>query len=686
MIGFACGIALIGLAGIAWPLYLHFRQRQRPRVQVIPSLRIFGAKIRRRKQRRFENLLLLISRVAVLCALFLWVSQPFLETERELPLARLEPADHTLLRHLVVVVDDGITAWHGRTLGARLDRAKEAVRTTLESLPEDVRVAVVTTTFPQATDFLDRQQAVELIEGFSVIPKEGDGGAALIAAAERLRDRRGAVLIAAPRDGDLWRASPEGTATGFDSVHFHDLTDLRLSAFIEDVTEDGDGLMVTIVGDADDITGITIAAHGLAGGSSRREISVQEALRGRLRLAAGELGTGAGTVVELAGARHPWGRAYSRRSDDAARGGGIVVLLQRRDADILAGEIVQAALTSLRPRLKRHFLFADAIAAENLPRASAVVVVGAPELTLVARRWLRQHVGDGVPVLALPSGDPASARRRPADELLPSWEPEIRLDEHSVVPLALDTASTPESHRFDDFLVAQIDGLAFDTLHEPRFSGTSRSVLETASGRTVIALHRPQPDSKIWALGVPFDVTDGSVVFHPVFPLLLQWLLFPREGADVASTNLRTGTTVRVADGFGPGHGDARMLHLVDGAETPVETPRGWLAIDEPGFYELRSESSSETRAANHPRPLSHTILSREEWRRSFASRGVAWLDDTALSHDSLAHSAIVSASNESVRYDMTTVLALLLLSALVLEAASLAHCWRRRESDEGSR
>ncbi len=126
------------------------------------------------------------------------------------------------------------------------------------------------------------------------------------------------------------------------------------------------------------------------------------------------------------------------------------------------------------------------------------------------------------------------------------------------------------------------------------------------------------------------------------------------------------------------------MFHLRDRTETPIETPRGWLAIDEAGFYELRSESTSEPRAANDPRPHSRSVVSREEWQRLFSPGGVEWLDDGGISLDALSSSAISVGENDRVRYDLTTLLAALLLSALLLEALCLGRCWRRPGDDEG--
>ncbi len=65
MFGFLAGFALLGAATVAWPLYLHLRKERRSRVQVVPSLRLFQRRIVRSRWRQLNQLLLLLSRMAI---------------------------------------------------------------------------------------------------------------------------------------------------------------------------------------------------------------------------------------------------------------------------------------------------------------------------------------------------------------------------------------------------------------------------------------------------------------------------------------------------------------------------------------------------------------------------------------------------------------------------------------------
>ena len=55
MPGLLFSAALAGLATIAWPVYLHVRKRRDRRVQVVPSLRLFGFTSRRARRLRLRQ-------------------------------------------------------------------------------------------------------------------------------------------------------------------------------------------------------------------------------------------------------------------------------------------------------------------------------------------------------------------------------------------------------------------------------------------------------------------------------------------------------------------------------------------------------------------------------------------------------------------------------------------------------
>ena len=69
--------ALLTLASIGWPVYLHFRNRKNIQIQRVPSLRLFGFSKKRTKRILFEHLLLLLSRCLMLAALAILLAKQF---------------------------------------------------------------------------------------------------------------------------------------------------------------------------------------------------------------------------------------------------------------------------------------------------------------------------------------------------------------------------------------------------------------------------------------------------------------------------------------------------------------------------------------------------------------------------------------------------------------------------------
>ncbi|MHC4501712.1 MAG: BatA domain-containing protein, partial [Planctomycetota bacterium] len=256
MVGFLAAGVLGGLVAIGWPLYLHLRKRQKPVVQMIPSLRLFDTAKRLTRFTLFERIILLAARVLFLVFLCLLLAQPYFETERHLSLPRLDERSADCCVGLLL--DDSLTALHGPVGETRLDMSRTWFRKQLGELPARARVTIALASFPYPTRPMSKAGASELLDRVRVIPRAGRAAKGLARLHEQLRGKKGAIVVAAPRDGALWQDLSEGTdLESAAKVYFVDTTDRRLSWLIESIEpashsgggDGGDGWVLNLLGD-----------------------------------------------------------------------------------------------------------------------------------------------------------------------------------------------------------------------------------------------------------------------------------------------------------------------------------------------------------------------------------------------------------------------------------------------------
>ena len=314
MLGFLARFALLGLATAAWPIYLHLRKKREKTVQVVPSLRLFlGQRIHSRRK-RIQQLGLLLARVGILLTLFLLISQPYLESERDLPLPLIAGSNEPG-RYLGILVDDSLSAFHGETASERLESSRAWLLELIDRLPDVVRISVVTTSHAQPTGFLTREQARTLVERMRAIPRPGDGAEALSSLAGKLSERRGALIVAAPRTETLWLFDEKDRALReITRLHFFDTSSYRTDAFLAAVTRQWnragrESWMCELAGSQEMLSGSELRCRRRNGDTVfRRELSIHEALQRRVRIDAAELPEdGYEITLESTGsAAHPW--------------------------------------------------------------------------------------------------------------------------------------------------------------------------------------------------------------------------------------------------------------------------------------------------------------------------------------------------------------------------------------------
>jgi hypothetical protein len=657
---------------------------------VVPSLRIFAPAATRTRPRRIQRLFLLLSRAAILVALFLLVSQPYLESDRELPLPVLAGSTDPY-QFLGVVVDDSLTALHGEQEAERLERSKSWLLEQLDRLPDTVRVSVVTTSCSQPTGFLARRKAASLIERLSVVSREGNASEALLEMADLLRRRPGALVVAAPLEKSLWpvadsrpkHSEPTG-AKRIDRLFFLDTTRYRTEPYIRRAAAraGAGGHLSELAGSQEALAGKRLRLRNARGETVwKHEISVHEALSKKVVVDTRTCRRGGYEIsLEGKGPSHRW-RHYFVTAGTRVRRADRFALFAASASP--AARVIDTIVRALRPDIPRFFvpLSSDAAgdAMEELPDASAAVFVGGRGVTPRVLAWLERQLDGGIQVVCFPpgSGDAAGeqeARAVPGGRL-PGWEDASLL----AGPFRVHGAQLPASHRLDDVLLGDWGDFALQRGREPVFPRRGRSVITTEAGRTLLALSAPNPRSSVWALGMPITLEEGSLVYHPLFPLLLDWLLFPSGRAAGASQgDARVGENVELGAWFGREPAGADLL-LPSGETLPLGQDRKWLPVSAPGVYELRAAGDSEFRVANHRRAREDGACDRESWQNLGFARRTVWLSgDDFLAARELEAFSVEELESPPQRYDLSSVAALFLLMFLVSEAGFLARCWRR--------
>lgn len=684
MFGFLAGFALLGLATTAWPLYLHLRRRRERRVQTVPSLRLFAPESVRTRRRGVQQLVLLLSRVGILASLSFLVGQPYLESDRELPFppvsGHMEPE-----LFLGLVVDDSISALHGEEEAGRLEKSRTWLLEQLARLPDTVRISIVTTSHPQPTGFLAKPVAASLLRRLSFISKEGNGCDALWRMAKRLHGRQGALVVAAPLERSIWPfADPRDGRKTIEKIFFFDTTPYRLEAAIRRAAPQvGEVVwLCELAGDQDALVGKRLELKNRDGRRVwKHEISVHEALSGNVVVDMEELPRSAYEIsLSGQGASHCWRHYFIAAGSRATRATRAARFALVADDASLGTRIVGATIEALRPEIPKAFVPFSSTSSSEIPDVSAAVIFGIGAVPPGLITWLERQIDAGIHVVCFPSPEDTPTVQADGDlrwERLPGWGEAILLDDDAA-PFEIEVAHLPESHRFDELLLGELNVLNLRSFREPLFARRGRSVISTRSGETLLSFTSPNPRSSIWALGAPITMEAESLIYHPLFPLLLDWMLFPfRRPADNSHGSVLVGENANFATWFDRELFGAELV-LPSGTIVPLRKGLNWYPVSAAGIYELRFEDRSEYRVANYPRASDSGTLARESWNEVSPARRTVWLSEGEFfAAGELAEISIPAGSKAAERYDLSVLMALLLLTCLAVEAFVLAACWR---------
>ncbi|MCK5805663.1 MAG: BatA domain-containing protein [Lentisphaeria bacterium] len=646
MIAFLTPLALVGLAALSWPLYLHLRKRRSPREVVVPSLLLFEQELSRARKRNLTELLLLLCRLLTFAALALLLARPFVKTRRRLPLPLLGGEQ----RVLAVVMDNGIETmarYEGRT---RFEWQRDWLAAKLQALPPHTAVAFVTTTQPVPPPLVTPDRALRQLGACRPTTVSGSVLESVAAVRESCEGRQAALVVVGSRSPGLW---PQGE--GFEGrVAILDTTGRGVPGGILRAEREGNPptLSCRFFGPADAHAGRTVTVSDGTADPVLHSLRSDEALTGQVRIPIPTL-RGQRLRVRIGGGDGlgVWDAWYTTGMEEVTAEKSVVVYHGDDDGGVLGKQFLSAILQSKPIGGKVYYVPESAsVTLAKLPTPDSLAVVGLASLTPEAGTFLRRSLADGARVLIAPSasqGELASLSWTAPSKGL--W----RVD-----------SLAPEADRWFDTQALSLSGLVgmgIPRLHSVRMPSNG-VVLASAAGAPVV-LGVPVESGRLFALAFPLDLETNSPVFHPVFPHLLHALLYSGGSAPVGDVHYQVGQSLDVADLPGKKGG----LTLPDGSTTDLGAD-GSIFLELPGFYTLTNSTGVHVLVVNTPRPPLAVPLPQSQWNENWPQLAVRWLDEGV----DLGSRELYALHGEREAYDLSALAALALVAGLVLEALLL--------------
>lgn len=681
--GFVFIAGLAGLAALGWPLYLHLLRKREPRVEVVPSLKLFSLELKKQRRLRLTQLLLLLLRLLAVAALVLLVAQAVVKTRAFLPLPRLDALEPPQL--LGAVLDDSVTAAAASAAGMRFARQREWLQREIARLPEEAGVCLGLTSSGQTTPLLLPKDALRLLADMEPVPVQGRGTEALAALRQRLSGYRARICIAAPRGNALWPAAAAGAPLP-ETAAFMDSSEFAPAAWIERVEPEPTGnrpgvWTVVLHGEPSVLSGRTLVLRRLPDAVVETvAIPPPAAFRGRLEVQvpadakpedcfAAELQD---TVA------HPWLDWYfqpGRMPENGPK--SVLFIYEDAPASILARKIAGAAVQSVLPDARLYHLRLDPAAQwpADPPPAIAVLAVQRPPAALGP--WLQAQLARGRQVLLVPAAGGGAA---PDDDtLFPQWGALRRGPPEELLPLKINTrAHLPET-------LAELMGSGLAEFDPGEFrpavlAGDGVRVLETVDGQPLLTARVTPGGGTLWALGAPLELEVKSAAYQPLLPHLLVSLLTHQGPVQARRLQPALGEPVLASQVWGRVQAEG-TLTAPDGGKQKIvydEAHPLWQVFDRAGVHRLETSGDTLSLPVNEPRPIAAQTGSRAEWQARFPNVAVTWLgtgDPLPSGTPGVLAGDKTDASLKT--FDLSPWLALVLLAAVALEA--LLYLTQRR-------
>jgi len=675
MIGFMLPIFCLGLFAIGWPLYLHLRN-QRQEIQIIPSLRILSIYSKRQKKRSYDNLILLICRVLFTIAIVLLISQPFIETTNILPLPPVA-GEMESREFLGVLIDDSIYSYARKDYIQEFENDKEWLIDQLDTLPRSTRVSLCFSSYPTPSNLMTVESAIEVVEKCAPGTQKGYAEQALSELINELKGKPARLLVIAPRFDSLWKqVLDQVDKNEAVNVIFRDTTPETKMSSVPEVTfsqtKDSVDIDVTLAGPQSALTGSTLSIVDTNNKLLvEKRLSANQVFEKRYKTTVPQIDEQQSplSISINTTAPHPWQTYFINPKVMQATQNSVLIVRNQTRPAITADKIMSAAILVNNPEVHIDHLDFTRISNSKTPLYSTVIVIGASSLPGNAQQWYDKLLQNNTRILFIPL---EQNNKKYSTHHIVSWELPAPKRNHKVAKTADDL-----NHILSLMPVENMDSFLMPTVMSAKFTTFDRPVFQTIDELTVVS-RSVVGESTLWAFGFPLNFDTNSPVMHPMFPLIVNTLLFSDPSVDIACNDIVTGTPMELHKWFNADKSIKGTLTSPDGKKLtiPITIDTYPFSPDKAGVYTFKQNDLEYQQVVNIPRMPSSNIMSKHKWETQH-EMNVVWATDRL----SIAETDTFSIESlaEQQKYDLSAFAAAALLLFLLMEELTLLTIWRKK-------
>lgn len=652
---FLFGSMLFSLVCISIPIYLHLYV-VRKKVQIIPSLKLLQAYIKKQRKRQYQHILLMIFRILVLTALSFLLAQPFIQSRKELPLPPVA-GESLKSKYLGIVLDDSISSADTLNSVSRLEHSINWLKQNINRQKDDIRYSVCSVSYPVPTGFMDKNEVLNFLDNVSSIPYSNNIFKALNALDKKLKEKKAGLLICAPRNEVSWEMKDKTKIER--PVVFFDTTSQTSSVSINHCnTQNVTGsqlLTVNLNGKQELLEGQKLI---ITSGDFEKThtISTAEAERKEITFKEKDLSNEISVLLNPK-ENSPFLKYYINNEENFEQNNNALIICQDK-ADFLQAKIIKAVLES-DGSMKCDVLGKNS---EIQNDSSIIILIGAPSFPARYQNWIEERIKTGVNILLIPG----KLNSNSGSEV--KWHKEVSTTRKDY-PLRFAPFSPIDNSV--ELLLSGLDNMPVPLLREPQLSSNSTPALVTDSGKVLLSYKKVNDKSIIWALGFSLELDLKGPVYHPMFPMLIQSIFEKNKFAKTPTKTLTVGETYSFKDIFQ----DDSSTKLInpDNQEIVIRDKNQIIEISKAGFYSL-NKPNAQTAVANYPRLSNDNILDKKLYSNLFKEIKWSQKEDT---FEGVEFNTLDKTNYD--KYDFTPIIAVLLLLFITGEEFFLFQIWRKK-------
>lgn len=678
---------MIGIAVV--PLLLHIRFRKKV-IQVIPSLNLFMLNNRRRRRFWLENLFLLLSRILLLASVALLLSQPFWLTLEHHPfydmMGGIQEGPSVAL-----LIDDRVDSAHRDQEGSRLERSVAWADQQLATLPDSSRVLLGDMSMGQVSRWLSPEEARSRLKLMDPsLEREGQAHKGLQALYEKMRGQWGTLLVAGPLDAQTWHGSSEELRMPAHlPIPFFDTRETITPVYLDDIEETRgevrDGVVelnVMVRGSDENLLKASIQLEQNGVIQQTRALEDVRGGVGRTRLRVPMLDEVSAVKLSLippgSKMKLPWDDAYFVVEARERKVSQRWVLLGRGDEPEVDEKLLMSIVQIFRNQqpFERFDRFGED--PSSFGEASRILLMGTDGIDARLEAWIRERLKNGSQVICFPASD--GGGEGPVPDMLPSYGAWAQKGPSFWLPITLGVGL--EHADLESLVASGVDRMGGSTLVDVKWPHHARNLLLGQRAEPVLSRLRVGAWGWVDAFSIPLLDEPDSVIYHPMFPLLIGQMLQEKSTARRSrGSSAWFGESIRSDDFLGEVLFNGEHV-LPSGLRQPMILEPGatsWVLPLEKGIHRFEGEVVEVLSAVNERRPQVTTPMEKQDWEERYPLFSIRSFDaDRTLVEEDFVYLTDDTDSLQRHQYDFSILAAFAALAVLVLEMAFTLLAWLR--------